>query len=145
MQERAEALKTLAQFRVKGAVDAITRVARHEPEPNLRAIAISSLGAIDHESVFPAILIGMADESREVRAGSARALNRLSFDRADAYVRVIETERRRDRLQRGESLHSVRHRFAKPRPPSEQRSPPGLRNVCAHLLVGQSKHERSGF
>ena len=91
VQERAEALKTLGQFRVRSAVDAITRVARHETEPNLRSIAIASLGLIDHESVFPAILIGMADESREVRAGSARALNRLSFDRIDAYVRVIET------------------------------------------------------
>lgn len=90
VQERAEALKTLAQFRVQSSVEAITRLARHDSEPNLRSIAISSLGAIDHESVFPAILIGMADESREVRAGAARALNRLSFDRADAYVRVIE-------------------------------------------------------
>jgi HEAT repeat protein len=91
VQERAEALKTLAQFRVRSSVEAITRLARHESEPNLRAIAIFSLGAIDHESVFAAILIGMADESREVRAAAARALNRLSFDRADAYVRVIET------------------------------------------------------
>jgi hypothetical protein len=33
----------------------------------------------------------MADESREVRAAAARTLNRLSFDRADAYVRVVET------------------------------------------------------
>jgi HEAT repeat protein len=91
VQERAEALKTLAQFRVRSSVEAITRLARHESEPNLRAIAIFSLGSIDHESVFAAILIGMADESREVRAAAARALNRLSFDRADAYVRVIET------------------------------------------------------
>ena len=91
VQERAEALKALAQFRVRSSVEAITRLARHETEPNLRAIAIFSLGAIDHESVFAAILIGMADESREVRAAAARALNRLSFDRADAYVRVIET------------------------------------------------------
>jgi len=91
LQERAEALKTLAQFRVRSSVEAITRLARFESEPNLRAIAIFSLGAIDHESVFAAILIGMADESREVRAAAARALNRLSFDRADAYVRVIET------------------------------------------------------
>ena len=90
-QERAEALKTLAQFRVRSSVDAITQLARHESEPNLRATAIFSLGAIDHESVFAEILIGMADESREVRAAAARALNRLSFDRADAYVRVIET------------------------------------------------------
>jgi HEAT repeat protein len=91
VQERAEALKTLAQFRVQSAVAAITHVARHDSEPSLRASAISSLGSIDHESVFPAILIGMADESREVRAAAARTLNRLSFDRADAYVRVIET------------------------------------------------------
>lgn len=91
VQERAEALKTLAQFRVMSSVDAITRLARHDEEPNLRSNAIFSLGSIDHESVFPAILVGMADESREVRAAAARALNRLSFDRADAYVRVIET------------------------------------------------------
>ncbi len=91
VQERAEALKALAQFRVKSSVDAISSLARHESEPNLRAIAIFGLGSIDHESVFAAILIGMADESREVRAAAARALNRLSFDRADAYVRVIET------------------------------------------------------
>jgi HEAT repeat protein len=91
VHERAEALKTLGQFRVSSSVEAITRIARHDCEPNLRSMAISSLGSIDHESVFPAILIGMADESREVRAAAARALNRLSFDRADAYVRVIET------------------------------------------------------
>ncbi len=91
VQERAEALKTLAQFRVKTAVDAITRLAKYDEEANIRSNAIFSLGSIDHESVFPAILVGMADESREVRAAAARALNRLSFDRADAYVRVIET------------------------------------------------------
>lgn len=91
VQERAESLKILAQFRVRSAVEAITCLARHDSEPNLRSMAISSLGTIDHDSVFSAILIGMADESREVRAAAARALNRLSFDRADAYVRVIET------------------------------------------------------
>lgn len=91
VQERAEALKALAQFRVQSSVEAITRLARLDSEPNIRSMAISSLGTIDHESAFPAILIGMADESREVRASAARALNRLSFDRADAYVRVIET------------------------------------------------------
>jgi HEAT repeat protein len=89
--ERAEALKMLAQFRVQRSVAAITEVARQDSEPNLRALAIASLGAMDHESVFPAILIAMADDTREVRASAARALNRLSFDRADAYVRVIET------------------------------------------------------
>jgi HEAT repeat protein len=91
VQERAEALTTLAQFRVQSSVRAIAQVARQDSEPNIRSMAIASLGSIDHESVFPAILIGMADATREVRASAARALNRLSFDRADAYVRVIET------------------------------------------------------
>jgi HEAT repeat protein len=91
VQMRAEALKTLVQFRVQTAVDAIARVARNDTEPNMRSLAISGLGTINHESVFPAVLIGMADDSREVRASAARSLNRLSFDRADAYVRVLET------------------------------------------------------
>ncbi len=89
--ERSEALKTLVQFRVQSAVDAIAKVARHDLEPTIRSLAISSLGSINHESVFATVLIGMADESREVRAAAARSVNRLSFDRADAYVRVIET------------------------------------------------------
>lgn len=91
VQERSEALKTLVQFRVQSSVDAMALVARRDPQPNLRSVAISNLGTINHESVFPAILIGMADEAREVRAAAARSLNRLSFDRSEAYVRVIET------------------------------------------------------
>ena len=91
VQMRSEALKTLVQFRVQRAVEAIAWVARHDPEPSIRSLAISSLGTINHESVFPAVLIGMADESREVRASAARSLNGLCFDRADAYVRVLET------------------------------------------------------
>ncbi len=89
--ERAEALKALVQYRVQSAVDAIAKVARHDTEPSVRSLAISSLGLISHESVFPTVVIGMADEAREVRAAAARSLNRLSFDRADAYVRVLET------------------------------------------------------
>jgi HEAT repeat protein len=57
----------------------------------MRALAIGSLVAIAHESVFPAILIGMADETREVRAAAARAMSRLNFDRAAAYTRVMES------------------------------------------------------
>jgi len=91
MHERSEALKTLAQFRIQSSVRALALAARQDSEPNIRSVAISSLGSIDHQSVFPAILIGMADNAREVRAAAARALSRLSFDRADAYVRVIET------------------------------------------------------
>ncbi|HKO98336.1 MAG TPA: HEAT repeat domain-containing protein [Pyrinomonadaceae bacterium] len=91
VEKRAEALKTLVQFRVQSAVDAISRVARHDPEGTIRSLAISSLGSISHESVFATVLIGMADESREVRAAAARSVSRLNFDRADAYVRVMET------------------------------------------------------
>lgn len=91
VHERSEGLKALVQFRVQSSVAAMALVARNDSEPNLRSVAISSLGTINHESVFPSILIGMADDAREVRAAAARSLNRLSFDRAEAYVRVIET------------------------------------------------------
>jgi HEAT repeat protein len=90
--KRSEAIKMLAQFSVRTSVAALAEVARKDSESSLRALAISSLAFINHESVFPAILIAMADESRGVRAAAARSLSRLSFDRADAYIRVTETD-----------------------------------------------------
>jgi HEAT repeat protein len=57
----------------------------------VRAAAVASLGSIDHESVFAPVLIALGDESRIVRAAAARNLSSLHFDRADAYVRVMET------------------------------------------------------
>lgn len=91
LYERSEAVKDLARFQVQSSVVALSAIARSDSEPSVRAQAISSLASINHESVFPAVLIGMADDSREVRAAAARSLSRLSCDRADAYVRVIET------------------------------------------------------
>jgi HEAT repeat protein len=91
LSERADAIKSLAQFAVQSSIAALGKVARLDQKASMRALAISSLASINHESVFPSVLIGMADESREVRAAAARSLSRLSFDRADAYVRVMET------------------------------------------------------
>jgi HEAT repeat protein len=90
-QVRATAVRQLAYFRVRRSVEALASVAIQDPEAAVRAAAVSCLGSIDHESVFAPVLIAVADESREVRAAAARSLNGLSFDRADAYVRVIET------------------------------------------------------
>ena len=90
--ERLEAAKTLARFQVGKAVSALTALAWTDSEAMIRSQAITSLAAINHESVFPAVLIGMSDESREVRAAAARSLTHLSFDRTDAYIRVLETE-----------------------------------------------------
>lgn len=89
--QRSEAITIAGQFAVQSSVSALGKVARLDQQASIRALAISSLATINHESVFPAVLIGMADESREVRAAAARSLSRLSFDRADAYVRVMET------------------------------------------------------
>jgi HEAT repeat protein len=100
LSKRSEAIKMLAQFPVRTSVAALADVARRDQESSIRALAISSLAFINHESVFPAILIAMADESRGVRAAAARSLSRLSFDRADAYIRVTETHD-------GESLRNV--------------------------------------
>lgn len=91
VEERSEALKTLVQFPVQSSVGAIMLVARDDAEPAIRSQAISCLAAINHESVFAAVLLGLSDETREVRAAAARSLSRFSFDRADAYARVIES------------------------------------------------------
>ena len=88
---RATAVRQLALFPVQRSVEALASVAIQDPEPAVRGSAVSCLGAINHESVFAPVLIALADESREVRAAAARSLTGLSFDRADAYVRVIET------------------------------------------------------
>ncbi len=90
-EARASAAQTLALYRVQRAVSALKQLAAADVEPAVRAAAVASLGAVDHESVFSAVLVALADEARDVRAAAARALSRLSFDRADAYVRVIET------------------------------------------------------
>ena len=87
---RAIAAQTLAIYRVQRSVAALKLLASNDPEPAVRAVAVASLGAIDHESVFSTVLVGLADEARDVRAAAARAVSRLSFDRADAYARVIE-------------------------------------------------------
>ena len=89
--ERLEAAKTLARCPAGPAVSALTTLARTDPEAAIRSQAITSLAAINHESVFPAVLIGMADESREVRAAAARSLTHLNFERLDAFIRVLET------------------------------------------------------
>ncbi len=91
VEARVAAAQQLAQFQVQRSVEALTSLATGDRDAAVRAAAVTSLGNIGHESVFPSVLISMADEAREVRAAAARALSRLSFDRADAYVRVLET------------------------------------------------------
>jgi HEAT repeat protein len=91
VEVRVAAAQQLSQFQVQRAVDALSAMAGRDVDASVRATAVTSLGHIDHESVFASVLIAMADESREVRAAAARALSRLSFDRADAYARVVET------------------------------------------------------
>jgi HEAT repeat protein len=91
VEARVAAAQQLAQFQVQRSVEALTSLAAHDRDAAVRAAAVTSLGNIGHESVFPSVLISMADEAREVRAAAARALSRLNFDRADAYVRVLET------------------------------------------------------
>ena len=91
VEMRTAAAQQLAQFQVQRAVAALAALASGDPDATVRATAVTSLGIVGHESVFAAVLIAMADEAREVRAAAARALSRLSFDRADAYVRVIES------------------------------------------------------
>jgi HEAT repeat protein len=81
----------LALHPVQAAVSTLTSMVIEDSEPSVRAAAVASLGSIDHESVLGPVLIGLSDESRIVRAAAARTLTSLHFDRADAYVRAMET------------------------------------------------------
>ena len=88
---RTAAARRLGQFQTQTSVLALTALAARDAEAVVRAAAVASLGEIDHESVFAPVLMAFVDEAREVQAAAARALSRLSFNRADAYARIIET------------------------------------------------------
>jgi HEAT repeat protein len=88
---RAQVVSQLASHPVQRSVAALNTIALSDPDSGVRSAAVTGLGSIDHESVFAPVLIALADESREVRAAAARTLSGLHFDRADAYVRVMET------------------------------------------------------
>jgi HEAT repeat protein len=90
-ETRVNAAQQLAQFQVRRAVEALALSALRDPEPAVRSAAVTSLGLVNHESVFAHVIVGLSDEAREVRAAAARALSRLSFDRADSYVRLVES------------------------------------------------------
>src|SRR5437588_11834 len=90
-QTRISVARQLASYPVQLSVSALTSMAINDPESAVRSAAVISLGSIDHESVFAPVLIALADESRIVRAAAARTLSSLHLDRADAYVRVLET------------------------------------------------------
>lgn len=91
VEVRAAAARRLAQFQTRNSVAALSALAMRDAEPVVRAAAVASLSEIDHESVFAPVLVAFADGAREVQAAAARALSRLSFNRADAFVRIIET------------------------------------------------------
>ena len=88
---RELALKILTAFRTRNSVESLTQIALYDLSSNLRSKAVSTLTDFDHPSVFEPILLACADPTREVRAAAARGLFRLSFDRADAWKRIAET------------------------------------------------------
>ncbi len=89
---REIALRILNAFKTRNSVEALAEIALYDLSSNLRSRAVTILSDFDHESVFETILLACADPTREVRAAAARGLFRLSFDRADAWLRIAETD-----------------------------------------------------
>ncbi len=85
------AVRVLAAFKNKNAVEALADVALYDLSASLRSKAVSVLSEFNHESVFESLLLACADPTREVRAAAARALFSLDFDRADSWTRIIES------------------------------------------------------
>jgi HEAT repeat protein len=97
---RTQVAQQLGLYPVQCSVSALSTLALKDEDSAVRAAAVVSLGSIDHESVFAPVLIALSDETREVRAAAARTLTGLHFDRAEAYVRVMEKAD-------AETLHNV--------------------------------------
>ena len=89
---RELAVRILNAFKTRNSIEALSQTALYDLSANLRSKAITILSDFDDESVFSTILLACADPTREVRAAAARGLTRLSFDRSDAWTRIIETE-----------------------------------------------------
>lgn len=89
-QVRTQALKLLSSFKTSNSVSAIAQMALYDLSSKLRSDAVLILADFDHESVFETIVTCCADPTREVRASAARALFKLTFDRAQAWTRVVE-------------------------------------------------------
>lgn len=89
---RLVALRVLAGFKNRNAIEALSQIALYDLSSNLRSKAVMMLAEFDHESVFEPIVLACADPSREVRAAGARALVKVSFDRADAWTRFAQSE-----------------------------------------------------
>lgn len=89
---REIAVKVLAKFKTRNAVEGLSQMALYDLSANIRSKAVNALVEFDHEAVFETILLACADPTREVRAAAARGLFRLSFDRAEAWKRIINTE-----------------------------------------------------
>jgi len=90
-QVRTLAVRILAAFRTRNSVEALTQIALYDLSADLRSKAVNVLADFDHESVFEAILLACADPTRGVRAAAARGLFKLSFDRAEAWKRIISS------------------------------------------------------
>ncbi|HLM00475.1 MAG TPA: HEAT repeat domain-containing protein [Pyrinomonadaceae bacterium] len=104
------AVRILQAFKTRNAVEALSQVALYDLSSPLRSKAVSILGDFDHESVFEALLLASADPTREVRAAAARAFTRLSFDRADAWSRIMEMGM--DTGEDGKMRHAARAAIA---------------------------------
>ena len=89
--ERTKALQVLVTYRTPNSIAAIAQIALYDLSSKLRADAVSALAELDHESVFETIVTACADPTREVRAAAARAFVKISFDRSQAWTRIIES------------------------------------------------------
>jgi hypothetical protein len=88
---RELSVRILAAFKTRNSVEALTQTALYDLSSGLRSKAVSILTDFDHPSVFEGLLLACADPTREVRAAAARGVFMLSFDRADAWARLMES------------------------------------------------------
>jgi len=97
-------LRILMAFRTRNSVEAVSQIALYDLSASLRAKAVAVLADFDHESVFETLLLCCADPTREVRAAAARAITRLTIDRTQAWIRVIQSD---DKSRQGQAAYAA--------------------------------------
>ncbi len=89
---RELAVRILTQFKNRNSVEALSQVALYDLSSHLRSKAVTVLADFDHESTFETILLACADPTREVRAAAAKALFTVTYDRGNAWKRIVDTQ-----------------------------------------------------
>lgn len=88
---RCLAARILAKYRTKNSVKLLSRVVMDDLDNEVKLEAVDSLKTLAHESCFAPLLIAASDENPNVKQAAVKAFTSLSFNLADNYARLLQS------------------------------------------------------